>query len=317
MTLGRTLAPRDAFAFDVVTVGEAGLDTICLVPQIPEADSKVRAHRVEAIPGGQAATSAVALTRLGFRCRYVGAIGADETGTALRRYLLGVGVDLGVEARVGASTRTAIVLVEDNTGRRSVIEQRDPNLSVPLEAVADDELACARIMIVDGSDLPLSLRAATLAKSRGIRTIVDLDSAVPGAMELLSLIDVVVLPATLVTQLASVSDLGRALTHLEKALPSAALVVATLGADGALARCRGHEIKVPARVVKVVDTTGAGDAFRAGLAASWLAAGENDPDVPELLDTAAIVGALNCRGMGAQASLPSWEEVEMARRGRV
>ena len=60
--------------------------------------------------------------------------------------------------------------------------------------------------------------------------------------------------------------------------------------------------------MKVVDTTGAGDAFRGGFVAAWLEAGAA-AEADELLRFANAVAALNCRGLGAQAGLPGTDEV--------
>jgi ribokinase len=69
--------------------------------------------------------------------------------------------------------------------------------------------------------------------------------------------------------------------------------------------------------VDVRDTTGAGDAFRAGFAARWLNTGDADADVLDLLEYAALVAGLSCRGLGAQAGLPTADEVARARSARV
>ena len=82
----------------------------------------------------------------------------------------------------------------------------------------------------------------------------------------------------------------------------------TLGEEGSLALVGGREIRSPGFGVKVVDTTGAGDAFRGGFVAAWLEAGAA-AEADELLRFANPVAALNCRGLGAQAGLPGTDEV--------
>jgi sugar/nucleoside kinase (ribokinase family) len=59
----------------------------------------------------------------------------------------------------------------------------------------------------------------------------------------------------------------------------------------------------------VVDTTGAGDAFRGAFAASWIELGD-EADPAELMRRAAIAGALSCRAPGAQAALPTRVELK-------
>jgi sugar/nucleoside kinase (ribokinase family) len=73
--------------------------------------------------------------------------------------------------------------------------------------------------------------------------------------------------------------------------------------------------------VDVVDTTGAGDAFRAGLAAAWLgrvsAVSSLEPELGDLLADANLIASLNCRRLGAQAGLPTAAEVPIHFRGGV
>jgi hypothetical protein len=92
-------------------------------------------------------------------------------------------------------------------------------------------------------------------------------------------------------------------------LPQASICAATLGEGGVVGCCQGEEIHVPAFTVQVRDTTGAGDAFRAGFAARWLESGDADPDVRDLLEYAALVAGLSCMGLGAQSGLPPAAEV--------
>ena len=82
----------------------------------------------------------------------------------------------------------------------------------------------------------------------------------------------------------------------------------TCGADGSVCRCAGRTITTPAFAVDVVDTTGAGDTFRAGLAAGLVHLGPA-PTPDDVLGMANAAAALNCRAPGAQAGLPTLDEV--------
>jgi sugar/nucleoside kinase (ribokinase family) len=84
----------------------------------------------------------------------------------------------------------------------------------------------------------------------------------------------------------------------------------TLGAEGSLARVGGVEIRTPAFEVPVVDSTGAGDAFRGGFAASWIRFGGDAP-IEQLLCHASAIAALNCGALGAQSGLPQWPAVDL------
>ena len=155
-----------------------------------------------------------------------------------------------------------------------------------------------------------------MARAAGVATMVDVDYVWPGLHELLREVDIVVLPGSIAEVATGVSGVGAALAEIGR-LSGAAAVVATLGPEGAIAWAGGQEIRVPAAAVDVVDTTGAGDAFRAGFAAGWLARAGTDPDLADLLTDASLVAGLACRGLGAQTSLPKALEVPAHLRGRV
>jgi sugar/nucleoside kinase (ribokinase family) len=138
--------------------------------------------------------------------------------------------------------------------------------------------------------------------------MVDVDARVPGVDVLLAAIDVIVVPETFSCAYTGEASPGRAIARLGAAFPDA-LIIATLGERGSLALAQGREIRTPAFPVSVVDTTGAGDAFRAGLAAAWLRGGEA-ANLERALAVANATAALNCRAEGAQQGLPSWEEVQ-------
>jgi sugar/nucleoside kinase (ribokinase family) len=177
------------------------------------------------------------------------------------------------------------------------------------EAMAGLTLAATsgRLLLLDREDTEASTHAARAARRAGIPTMVDVEDAGPGISALLREIDVIIaaegLPA-----LTGHTGIGRALEVIERE-SGARLVCVTLGSEGSLARCGGREIRTRPFRVSCVDTTGAGDAFRAGFAAACLRA--PDGEVENALDYANAVAALNCGGLGAWGGLPGPAEVEM------
>lgn len=305
--------PAASRALDFLAVGEASLDTICLTDTFPAPDTKLPALGVGTFPGGQAATAAIGVAKLGFRAGYAGAVGDDEGGREIEAALGVAGVTSHAVRRPGVRSRSAIVLVESGSGARAVIESRDRRLDLAPTDIADDVFRSARVVLVDASDIALAIRAARLARESGARTIVDIDTPRARAIELLNYIDVVIAPGPFVTELTGVPATDRALSELARSLPNAAAVIATLGAEGAMVSCGGELATVGATRVHAVDTTGAGDAYRAGFAAAWLAAADADPErEPQLewiLTFAAKAAALNCRAVGAQTALPTRVEL--------
>jgi sugar/nucleoside kinase (ribokinase family) len=316
MKSGFSLRPPAAAGFDVVTLGENSVDTMVVVPAGPIDGGKHHALSMADLPGGQAATAAVACARLRWRARYVGAIGGDAPGALVRDTLRHEGVDVVLATRPGVPTRRAVVLVDAATGDRRVIEHRDPRLTLTPDDIPGPIYADARILLVDGTNMAESTRAAGIARASGVRTIADIDRPAEGLADLLRLIDIIVVPETAVAALTGHGDVGRGLAEIGQETRATA-VIATCGADGAVAWTEAGEIRAPGCRVVVADTTGAGDAFRAGLAAGWLGRRDREPGLAELLADANYVGAQNCRGIGAQTALPTVSEAPAHLRGPV
>jgi sugar/nucleoside kinase (ribokinase family) len=129
----------------------------------------------------------------------------------------------------------------------------------------------------------------------------------PEVGDLLQHIDIIVMPEGFLTAFTGCAEPGAGLRALTRRFQPAIAIV-TLGGHGSLARCGDTEIRTPGFAVEVRDTTGAGDAFRGGLAAAWAHLGDR-ARVEEVLACANATAALNCRGIGAQQGLPVWEDV--------
>lgn len=296
------LRPATATEFDIVGYGENSIDFLAVLGEFPAPDAKTDLRTLEIQPGGQTATAVLAAARLGCRARYVGAVGDDRWAAEIRAALSAGGVNVVAIERVGVSTRMAVVLV-DAAGRRTVLERRDPRLALNERDVDGAVFQSARILMLDATDVPGSIRAATAARAVGTRVMVDVEKPVEGLEPLLGLADVVIASAGFGGDMPAPGQVW----------------ITTLGADGSVARGGGREIRTPARAVSVQDTTGAGDVFRGAFAARWAAA--NDLNLENLLEYANAAAALACRSVGAQGSLPTSAEVEqllgaVARRGK-
>ena len=292
--------------FDVVGLGESSLDFVAVVsgPLVP--DSKWPLDRFEVMPGGQTATALVACARLGHLTRYVGALGTDDAGTAIERALSKEGVDVAAEWRAGVPSRVAVVLVDPDSGHRTVLERRDPRLTLDRRHAVSRSLT-GRILLVDGVDIEASIIVAREARAAGIPTVVDVENADEPTRELLRHVTVLIVPEAFLTAFAGSVGTGEALRQID-AEYRPAIAIATLGAGGSLARFEDREIHTPALAVEVVDTTGAGDAFRGGFVSAWLQLGGSN-EAGTLLRYANTVAGMNCRALGAQTGLPTRTEL--------
>lgn len=309
-----SLPPSDR-RFDVVTLGLNSLDIVAVIPFHPVPGGKTRIERLARLPGGQSASAAVGCARLGWRTRYIGTYGDDDAARAGIESLEREGVDTSLVRQIpGATSHTSIVLVDAHTGNRTVIWYRDPRLAMAPGEVPVESIAEARVLLVDDHEPLAASVAARAARSAGVRTVIDVEKLRPGTEELLEHIDVIIAAETFPSELTGLSDLGAALREMARRFEPV-LTCATLGPKGSISLVNGKEVRTPTFDVHVVDTTGAGDAFRAGFIAGWLRQ-PSDASVHEALRYAHGVAALNCRGLGARDGLPTHAEVEeLIRRG--
>jgi sugar/nucleoside kinase (ribokinase family) len=284
------------------------VDLVAVVAEYPESDTKQRLQRFARLPGGQIATALTVCARLGCKSRYVGSFGDDELGRFSRESLVREGIDLTASRTVaGATNQFAIVLVDARSGRRTVLWDRHPALSMEPAMVPREAVTSGRILIVDCYETAAAAQAARYARAAGIPTMVDVEKVRPGINELLQQIDAIITSEAFPVELTGYDQPGRALEAIAREF-QAPLVCMTLGEHGSLARCGGREFRTSAFSVDCVDTTGAGDAFRGGFAAGCLRM--PDADIQDVLTYANAVAALNCRALGACGGVPTSDEVE-------
>jgi sulfofructose kinase len=294
--------------FDVVGVGLNAVDYLVGLPRFPAPGEKLRMSAFAREGGGQAATALVALSRWGCRCKYVGNVGDDEHGRFSSLLLSREGIDLAhVRTVPGASSQFAVILVEEGTGERTILWDRDPRIRVSPEDLPLEDIRRARALLLDGHDVPASIAAARTARAAGVPVVLDAEKMQEGTEELLSLCDHIVaaehFPGLL---FPGVSAEDGAREILRRYGPRTSTV--TLGARGAFGCDDREEILSPSVRVDVLDTTGAGDIFHAGFLHALL---EGLP-FRKVLAFANAAAGLSCRGMGGRSAIPAIEDIRTA-----
>lgn len=278
--------------FEVACVGAVCLDFLFQAPQVPRADEKVRAHGLRLQPGGQAATAAAALARWGVRTQFLGAVGDDAAGRLCLKTLAGHGVDVsGCVAVPGVPTHQASV-VADPEGHRTIVYHRAPELGrVALPRPA------AEWVHLDAQDLAQAAAAA----GHGGAVSLDLEEPPERLAELIARCDVVVADGP--SGRAVAEDPLDAARHLAARGPRLAGV--TLGARGAVGWCEGQALRAEPPAVEVVDSTGAGDLFHAGVVLGCLRGWPAE----RTWRFAVTAAALSCRVLGGMPGIPDLDEV--------
>ena len=269
----------------VVAVGLATLDAIFAVPRHPSPDDRVVATELATAGGGPAATAAVTLARLGIRTFFVGAVGDDATGAAIRDGLEREGVDVSELAVVaGARSPQSTVLV--GSGGRAIVHY--PGTVPPLELTPRARALCAEAAWVHVDHVGYA------AAPRGVRLSVDGGNPIDG-------LDLRGVALYAPTEKALRDAFGNATRALEE---GAELVVVTRGAEGSVAYTAEGTVEAPAHPVDVASTLGAGDVFHGALLAQLV----RDAPLREALAFANRCAALSCRALDGRSEIPSLDE---------
>ncbi len=297
---------------DIVVLGSINMDLVVRTEVMPRPGETARGKDFVTIPGGKGANQAAAAARLGARVEMVGRVGADSFGPVLLENLRQQGVGTGhVQMDSGAASGIAMIIV-DSRGENSIVVDPGANGCVGIDDVhgAQDLMVGADYLLLQLEvPLPVVKGAIDAARSLDLPVILNAAPAYSVAPDLMQGVYCLVVnesEARALTglQVSSVQD-ARDAAH-QMIGWGVTVVIVTLGAQGAFVVSAGLEAHVPARKVKVVDTTAAGDAFIGGLA---VALGNRD-DLVEAVRYATCVGTLATMVHGAQTSLPSAEQVK-------
>ncbi len=281
---------------DIVVVGSINQDLVFPAARIPRPGETVLGGDWFTTAGGKGANQAVAAARLGAEVAFVGRLGDDAPGAALRDLLAAEGVDLTHLRQTEGVPTGAAAIVVDADGENTITVSPGANGRLEPDDIdaAATLIASARVVLAQ-LEVPLEsvMRAAALttgtfvlnpAPARSVPDMAAVDVLVPNRSELAALFD----DGAETPELADLaSQLGTTL-------------VVTLGSEGAIVARAGQAVHIGAPQVTPVDTTAAGDAF-CGALATRIAVGD---DIEIAVRYAVAAGAAATTTLGAQPSLP-------------
>jgi ribokinase len=295
---------------DVVVLGGAAVDWVAEVETLPPRDGLALAHSYRCYPGGSAANVAVGLARLGFRTGFVGKLGDDENGQFLRQAFDTEGVDTtALRVAPGQPTATCFVGL-DAQGDRMVFSLPGASL---LEEPAELDLwyvGQGRVLYIGPAYTAVAVAASAAAHAAGALVIYAPSGAwgrdgLAGLRPILKGADLLLVSQPEAMALSGQATPQAALGTLVET--GVAAVVETLGAQGVLVHSGGDTHHLTSFPVSPQDTTGAGDAFAAGLIAGYL----EGRDWLAAAQLGNAVAALKIQQMGARNGLPSREQVSV------
>jgi len=299
----------------VATVGDAIVDLIAPIASLPSKGEEVWIRQLEKCAGGSAANVAVGVARLGLNSGFVGRVGDDPFGHFLIDEFKREGVDISqlqIDEKVGTGLMFIIVTPD---GERTMHSFRGANVNLSADGIDMDYIKNVGALHVSGytllSETQRSAAMRILETAERAEVLVSFDVGVLTAIEaadrmrsVLRSIDLLFLNEFEAARLARVKDPEKAAERILKS--GAKMVALKRGGKGCLILKRGEKIYSPAFRVRVVDTTGAGDAFAAGFIVGILEGWK----LEKISRFANAVGALAVARIGARSALPTRREVE-------
>jgi sugar/nucleoside kinase (ribokinase family) len=301
----------------VLCVGDMVADIFASpLARLPEPGELVLSDRIDVFPGGNALNTAIALRRLGESVAVAGSIGDDSLGRLLLDQMQAQGLDVrGVRQEPGGRTAATFIVRIEGEDRR-FIHSLGVAASFSGEHVSPELVPDNGIMLVGGylklgawNDAILAdlMRYARRHNCTVVLNIcIAQDSGVDPhrCLSLLEHVDVFVPNEDEARILTGETQLTLQAKALRRA--GARMVVITRGRQGLFAEDGERTVEMGIFQVPVVDPSGCGDCFTAGLIASLL----RGWDSVHSLKFASAVGAIGATALGCTDGVPSFDAVE-------
>jgi ribokinase len=297
----------------VAVAGSINTDFVVRAARFPVPGETLHGESFAVYGGGNGATQAIAAARLGATVEFFGAAGRDPQSIERVQQFAADGVGTTNIITFDGFGGIAMIQVEESSGQNAITLVPGANLLLTPDLVTtrletwsrSGDLLCLQL------EVPLETVAASLALTQrfGMTTILNAAPYDARVSELLSLVDHLIVNEIEAGQLLGGGSIGRddaaAAGARLLALGVRATVIITLGGHGAVLVDREGPLAIPAPSVRVVDTTGAGDAF----VGAFCAALSGGMDTRDAARSAVIAGSLAVQKPGAQPSLPTSAEL--------
>ncbi len=290
-----TTPPR----YDVIAIGNAVVDVIasCSEELIEELQlnrggmtliDEARADALyEAMPparevsGGSAANTLAGLATLGLQCAFIGQVADDQLGKVFRHDMRATGIDFDTPGRDGEPATGRVLIFVTPDGERTMNTFLGAGQFLPAAALDESLIASAAILYLEGylwdpeEPRRAMRRAIEVAREAGRKIaftasesfVIERHGDDFRSMIEEGIIDILFVNESELATLTGEADFEAGLAAVAGKVP---VLVATRSEKGAVAIAHGERAEVAAvPVIKVVDTTGAGDQFAAGFLSGY------------------------------------------------
>lgn len=289
----------------IVCIGHAAFDITFPLKKFPEENTKNRVKKIVECGGGPASNAAYLLGKWGTNPYFIGTVGNDIYGKAIKEELKSVNVNIDyMEESEKFGTTLSIVIVSETKNSRTTLAYKNPKMKMKktnIDIKPD-------ILLIDGQEYELSMNV--IKNNPDMISIIDAGRATEEIIDLCRNVNYIVCSKEFAEDVTGVkinfrdtNTFNDVFIKLIELFPNKNYVV-TLEDKGSMF-LDGEYVKVmPTYKMKVKDTTGAGDifhgAFTYGIA--------NGYSLEEAVKLGNIAGALSTTNIGARNSVPTLDE---------
>ena len=294
-----------------VIIGSLNYDIILKQKRLPQIGETFVADSITMCGGGKGANQAVQLSKLGGKAFMAGCVGNDKFGDELLANLQKHNVNTdNVKVSEKSNTGMGIVNVFDD-GKLIATITRGANYDITDSDIdkIKDEIINARMVILQ-MEIPVEVTeyVINLASRHDVYIILNAAPACNIKKDVLAKVNCLVVNETEASFYLNkeINDVQSAMDNCEELYKKIKdLLIITLGENGSLLYDGKEKLHIKAKKVKVTETTGAGDSFIGAFAYKIL----NDSSYKEAAEFASLVSSITVTKIGAQDSMPAYEEV--------
>ena len=289
----------------ILVVGSSNTDMTVKTKYLPKPGETVLGNEFTMGPGGKGANQAVAASRLGGEVKFICKVGRDIFGDNAIAHYVDEKLDTAGILRSDLPSGVALISV-DEKAENSIVVASGANGDLDeadIETSRKDLENCGILLLQLEIPVPSVLKAAKIAHEAGAMVVLNPAPACPLPDEVFRYVDLFIPNQT---ELGNYSGIDTAdVAGAEKAAAAmqakgVGKLIVTMGSKGALICEGGPSVFVPAKKVKAVDTTAAGDTFCGALCVA-ISEGKS---LREAAEFACSASALTVQKMGAQNSIP-------------
>jgi ribokinase len=301
-------------AAEIFVFGDVNLDVSMLIPAMPSPGQDVYVDSLVSNLGGSATNTGIVLTQLGYHARILGSIGMDPAADYLLKTLTAYGLDTDSVHRKRELPSGQIFLTIQPDGERTMYSYRGANVLTTPEDIPLEQLRQASLVHISGYTFlerpqrDTALQLIEIAHQYGIPISMDtgMDPVVHAHARLKPILKYLHLcicgqyEGSLLTGKESPEEIINAL--FDQGVRCSAI---KLGKQGCVIGLDGNIHSSPALSIPVVDTTGSGDAFSAGVLIGWL----NHFSLQEMCSLGNALGAYAATQLGPITATLGWAKL--------